>query len=182
MEHRPRVKSGFNECIILATICGRSKAHGQQYIVRRAYGDIAPEWPSEREWLDTILTSRLQILSQNYLSLADMYDPMNLFSNIMGQVTIIHLCQGMESALWGTDEWARQVVPYQQHALAAAERIINLASTLREYQLFKVRRHFIASKETFPSSLFLCLCTGSPAFPGPSLDADSASNMRRISL
>jgi hypothetical protein len=77
-------------------------------------------------------------LAQNYLSLADMYDPLNLFSNILGQVTIIHLCQGMESALWGTNDWARQVVPYQQHALAAAERIIALASTLKEYQLFKV--------------------------------------------
>lgn len=157
LEHRPRVKSGFNECIVLATICGRSKAHGQQYIVRRAFGDIAPEWPSEREWLDTILNSRLQILSQNYLSLADMYDPLNLFSNILGQITIIHLCQGMESALWGTSEWARQIVPYQQHALAAAERIIALAGVLKEYQLFKVREAFIGLDSNILTHRLHCL-------------------------
>lgn len=121
----------------MATICGRSLFHGQQYNIRRAYGDAAPDWTDQHRWLDDILTTRLQILSQHYPSPTDSYDPMLLFANIMAQATVIYLCKGMQSAAWPADRGTDAAMEYQQRALDAAEKLVDLARALTEFHFFK---------------------------------------------
>lgn len=149
MDRSPSATSPFNESVILATICGRSLFQGQQYKVRCAYGDVAPYWADQHQWLDSILTSRLQILSQYYPSPTEVYDPMLLFTNIMAQATIIYLCQCMESVLPNIDNGRTLAIEYQQRALAAAERTISLATALVEFNSFKASSVF--SQSLIPS-------------------------------
>ncbi|EAU36567.1 predicted protein [Aspergillus terreus NIH2624] len=99
MDVKPQTTSPFNECVILATICGRSLFHAQQYSVRFIYGDTAPNWTDQHQWLDSLLNNRLQILSQYYPSPTQICDPMLSFAHIMGQASVIHLYKGMESVV-----------------------------------------------------------------------------------
>ena len=139
-EPRPSVLSPFNECLILATICGRSLFHGQQHKIRCVYGDMAPDWVNQHRSLNNIVMARLQILSQYYPSPTDAYDPMLLFANIMGQATIIYLCQGLNRSVeWPIDHnRATFTFELQQRALMAASNMVDLARELTEFHIFKV--------------------------------------------
>jgi hypothetical protein len=136
-----KVGSSFNECLILATICGRNLLQIQQYQISKAYGDTVLDSTEQRRWLDNLLTTRLQALSQNYPSPIKAYDPLLLFANILGQVTIIYFCKGMTesmpattSPLQGDTEFSN----YQNRALEASTTIIHLAKTLCELPVAKV--------------------------------------------
>ncbi|KAJ5651936.1 hypothetical protein N7507_009362 [Penicillium longicatenatum] len=122
MDVMPQTTSPFNECIILATICGRSLFQAQQCGVRFVYGDLAPNWTDQHRWLDNVLTNRLQVLLQYYPSPSQICDPMLSFAHIMGQASVIHLYKGMESVAWAVNE-AGWVVEYKRHALNAAQEI-----------------------------------------------------------
>nr|UBX54553.1 fungal Zn(2)-Cys(6) binuclear cluster domain [Aspergillus sp.] len=148
MDVKPQTTSPFNECVILATICGRSLFHAQQYSVRFVYGDMAPNWTDQHQWLDNVLNNRLQILSQYYPSPAQICDPMLSFAHIMGQASVIHLYKGMESVVWAIDEGA-WVVEHQRRALNAAQEIVKLAKGLTEFHFFKVH-------PLMPIPLLLC--------------------------
>ena len=120
IELSPRITSSFNECVILATICGRSLFQGQQDRVRCVYEDKGLEWSNQHKRLDSILTKRLHILSHYYPLPTDTCDPMLLFANIMWQATVILLCKGMQS-IWGSNDTGRDfLVQYQQRALACS--------------------------------------------------------------
>ncbi|KAK9234752.1 fungal-specific transcription factor domain-containing protein [Lipomyces kononenkoae] len=141
-EARPKVRSPFKECLILATICGRSLLRSQQYNISRAYGDMALDSAEQRLWLDNILTTRLQVLSQCYPSPTEAYDPLLLFANILGQTTVIYYCKGMiESVVCATVdslEANTDVLECQHRALAAAANIVRLAKGLRELHFSKI--------------------------------------------
>lgn len=137
MDVMPQKASPFNECVVLATICGRSLFHAQQYSVRFVYGDLAPNWIDQHQWLDNVLTNRLQILSQYYPSPAQICDPLISFAHIMGQASVIHLYKGIESAVWTVDKEA-WVLEYQRRAFSAAQEIVKLAKGLTEFNFFKV--------------------------------------------
>lgn len=148
MDVMPQTTSPFNECVILATICGRSLFHAQQYSVRFVYGELAPNWTDQHQWLDNVLTNRLQILSQYYPSPTQICDPMLSFAHIMGQASVIHLYKGMASVVWAVDDGA-WVVEYQRRALSAAQEIVKLAKGLTEFNFFKVH-------PLMPIPLLLC--------------------------
>jgi hypothetical protein len=137
MDVMPQTTSPFNECIILATICGRSLFQAQQCGVRFVYGDLAPDWTDQHRWLDNVLTNRLQVLLQYYPSPFQICDPMLSFAHIMGQASVIHLYKGMESVVWAVNE-AGWVVEYKRHALNAAQEIVKQAKGLIEFYFFKV--------------------------------------------
>lgn len=140
-EPNVKVQSPFNECLILATICGRSLLQSQQYHISKAYGDMAMDGTEQRRWLDSILSNRLQILSQYYPSPIESYDPLLLFANILGQATVIYFCKAMtdtvvesSSSMHGNAE----ILNYKARALEASSAIIRLATTLRELPFSKV--------------------------------------------
>lgn len=135
----PQVISPFNECIIFATICGRSIFHGQQHHVRYIYGDVSQDCSGQHTWLRNILSRRLRILSEHYDSVADTCDAMILFSNMMAQVTVIVLYKGMNDVMHAIDPGGTLVNEYKQRALSATEQMIKLATALTVLHVFKVR-------------------------------------------
>ncbi|KAJ5301958.1 hypothetical protein N7508_006821 [Penicillium antarcticum] len=147
-----KVGSSFNECLILATICGRTLLQIQQYQISKAYGDTLLDSTEQRRWLDNLLTTRLQALSQYYPSPTKAYDPLLLFAIILGQVTVIYFCKAtMEpmpasiSPLQGDTEFSN----YQNRALEASETVIHLATTLCEVPVAKIH-------PLMPIPLFSC--------------------------
>jgi hypothetical protein len=144
-EHSPKLRSPFNECLILATICGRSLLRGQQYNISMAYGDMAMDWEEQRRWLDSILTTRLQVLSQCYPSPTEAYDPLLLFANILGQITIVYYCKGMMELLASPVDPLKsntEVLECQRRTLVATETVVRLGKALRELHFSKVGQVF----------------------------------------
>lgn len=144
MEARPTILSPFNECLILATICGRSLLCCQQNNIRAAYGgDTTTDWPDQHKWLESILSSRLLILTECYPAPTDAYDPMLLFANIMGQTTILYLCQSvLRSVIWPVERGEGNAnTDTLQRALTAAGKIASLAKVLTDFHVFKVGIH-----------------------------------------
>lgn len=136
-----KVRSSFNECLILATVCGRSLMQTQSYQISKAYGDTTVCWKEQRRWLDSILTKRLEVLSQCYPAPTDSCDPLLLFANILGQATVIYFCKAMTNTADGADDMLNgdpEFVQNQYRALEASTKIINLASTLRELPFSRV--------------------------------------------
>ncbi|CEJ61681.1 hypothetical protein PMG11_10205 [Penicillium brasilianum] len=135
-----KVRSSFNECLILATICGRSLLQSQRYHVSKAYGDTTTNWMEQRRWLDSILTNRLQVLSQFYPPPTESYDPLLLFANILGQATVIYFCKAMNdtTADGSLDTNNSEFIQYQYRALEASTNIISLASILRDLPFSRV--------------------------------------------
>ncbi|KAK9319018.1 fungal-specific transcription factor domain-containing protein [Lipomyces orientalis] len=151
-----KVRSPFNECLILATICGRSLLRGQQYNICKAYGAMALDLAEQRRWLDSILTTRLQVLSQCYPSPTEAYDPLLLFANILGQATVVYYCKGMmESVASPVDllEASTEVLECRHRALAATATIVRLAKSLRELHFSKI--HPLMPIPLFLSAEFL---------------------------
>lgn len=133
----PQDSSPFNECVILATICGRSLFQEQQCNIRFAYGDSAANQMGQDQWLDNILTNRLSIISRNYPSPIQICDPLLLFAHIMAHASVIHLYKGIKSVVWTVDMEDR-LLEYQGRAFNAARDIVTLAKGLEELNLFKV--------------------------------------------
>ncbi|KAK9364851.1 fungal-specific transcription factor domain-containing protein [Lipomyces kononenkoae] len=155
-EARPKVRSPFNECLILATICGRSLLCGQQYNISKAYGGMALDWAEQRRWLDSILTTRIEVLSQCYPSPTEAYDPLLLFANILGQATVVYYCKGMIESVGGpinSFEASAEVLDSHHRALSAAATIVRLANALRDLHFSKV--HPLMPIPLFLSAEFL---------------------------
>lgn len=137
-----KIRSSFNECLILATICGRSLLQIQRYHISKAYGDMTMNWTEQRRWLDTILSNRLQVLSQCYPAPTDSYDPLLLFANILGQATVIYFCRPMTDTAAGPDGPLNgnnpEYIQYQYRALEASTNIVSLTSILRELPFSRV--------------------------------------------
>ncbi|KAK2592583.1 hypothetical protein QQS21_009728 [Conoideocrella luteorostrata] len=136
-DRNPTVRSPLNECIILATICGRTLFYNQLYNVRCLNGDNEPDSSDWNAWLDNSLSVRLQILSTCYPSPTSGYDPMLLFAHVIAQASVMYLCKELNSMLWSNAKARSLRTEYHQRALNAAEHLVNLARALVEYHVFK---------------------------------------------
>ncbi|KAJ4197206.1 hypothetical protein NW767_009098 [Fusarium falciforme] len=144
--------SPFNECLILATICGRSLMHDHQDKVSKAYGDLGSEWEQQRQWLDHILTTRLEALSDRYPSPTEAHDPLLLFANILGQTTVVYHCKGIIESTANSSTFENSNSEYleiQSRAVAAIKDIVSLAKAMSEL-------HFSKIHPLMPIPLFIC--------------------------
>jgi hypothetical protein len=139
----------FTECIVLATICGRSLSHRQQSLVERVYGDVSQEFWDRHQWLVSILTKRTQILPFFSIPALEIVDPMQLFTRMMAPTAILYLFKIAESLLWGIDGPSAMLNKYEEQASSAAQDIVNLTHVIEQLSPFKVSREisfeFIAS-------------------------------------
>lgn len=135
-----KVRSPFNECLILVTICGRSLLQNQRYHISKAYGGMAIDYMEQRLWLENLLTTRLQVLSQCYPTPTDVYEPLLLFASVLGQATVIYFCKTIDSTIIPDGELQGNIDLFgpQNRALEASTNIIRLASTLRDLPFAKV--------------------------------------------
>lgn len=127
--------SPFTECIILATICGRNLLHAQQHKISSVYGDTRSDWDQPHQWLDNILTTRLQGLTQHHLSSAEADDPLLLFAYGLSQATVIYLCKSKMEArpsLVGVE-----VEQCRERALRAAEIMVQLGKRMQKLHFSK---------------------------------------------
>jgi hypothetical protein len=137
VEQNPQTQSSFIQCVIFANICGRSLFYGQQYNISSFYGGTPLDYSAQYQWLDKVLTTKLQTLSQYNPSPTEAHDPLLLFMCIIGQATIMALCQGMESNLAGVSDGGVSIVACQLRGLTAAEHIIKFAKVLTDFPVFK---------------------------------------------
>ncbi|KAH6886925.1 fungal-specific transcription factor domain-containing protein [Thelonectria olida] len=144
------VRSAFNECLILATISGRSLLRGQQSNISKIFGGQASDLPEQRRWLDHILTTRLQVLSECYPSPAEANDPLLLFAHVLGQATVVYYCKGiMETVSSPVEEVGSEpdVLEWQQRASSASTTIIRFAKRLRDLHYSKAREQLSMFRE-----------------------------------
>nr|AGN71605.1 putative citrinin biosynthesis transcriptional activator CtnR [Monascus pilosus] len=139
----------FTECIIIATVCGRSLSHGQKLEVERVYGDVSPDFWQRHQWLDAIVKKRIEILSLRCASAAEVVDPLLLFTYMMAQTTVLYLCKLVKSVTWETDKLNPIVQECEQRSLAAAQEIVSLTHTLKQFNFLKVHPFT-------PLPLYLC--------------------------
>ncbi|KAL2838526.1 hypothetical protein BJY01DRAFT_34101 [Aspergillus pseudoustus] len=145
-----KLRSPFNEGLIFATICGRSLLQSQRHQISKAYGGTALDCAEQQRWLDGLLSSRLQVLSQCYPAPAESNDPLLLFAHILSQATIIYSCKTMaESGAQLETSQSSSEYTYSHRALEASTRIIHLAKALPELPISKVH-------PLMPLPLFLC--------------------------
>ncbi|KAJ4361749.1 hypothetical protein N0V83_010689 [Neocucurbitaria cava] len=140
---RPKLLSPFNECLIMVTICGRSLLRGQQQNISKAYGDTELGSAEQRWWLDGILTTRLQVMSQCYPSPGEATDPLLLFAHILAPVTVLYYCNGMMESLagpFGSEKNSDEITEYRHRALDATATVIRLAESMSELHFSKARK------------------------------------------
>jgi hypothetical protein len=105
---------------------------------------MTADWEGPLEWLDSILTARLQVLQECYPSPTEAYDPLLLFAHVLGQATVIHLFDStmqLESSLSDSN-----ILQCQERALRAAGVVVQLARTMREL-------HFSKASHSAPGSM-----------------------------
>jgi hypothetical protein len=151
-ESTVKIPSAFNECLILATICGRSLLQVQRYHISKAYGDMTMNWTDQRKCLESVLIHRLQVLSQCYPSPTESFEPLLLLAHILGQATIIYFCKAMaDTTMEVADPSNADTDFFNPHnrALEASSTIIQFGSTLRELPFSRIH-------PLMPIPLFIC--------------------------
>ena len=139
---QPRSQPPFNECIILVTLSGRSLLHRQQFNISKAYGETSLCLDQQRNWLNSILGPRLEILSHSYFSGIESQSPLLLFANILSQATVIYYCKNAMdvSDHYGVEEIEKKsdILEFQRQAAVASMSLVRLAKSLCELHISKV--------------------------------------------
>ncbi|CAL5869508.1 uncharacterized protein PFLUO_LOCUS3738 [Penicillium psychrofluorescens] len=121
---------------------GVSERESQRHHISKAYGDMSLDWTEQLRSLENLLTTRLQALERCYPAPTEVYDPLLLFANILGQATVIYFCKVMKGSTGESADlfqWSSELYNYHRHALEASGAIIRLATTLRELPFSKLR-------------------------------------------
>ncbi|KAH8800166.1 hypothetical protein F5884DRAFT_890900 [Xylogone sp. PMI_703] len=118
--------SPLAECVIMATIYGRTLSHYQVSIVEQIYGSGSQDFWLRHEWINGLLTQRLANFSLNYSKVTMLADPMLLFTFSLGQASILHLYKILEP-LEEMEQYRNKVLEYQKRAMLAAQEIAHLA-------------------------------------------------------
>lgn len=119
------------------------------------------------------MKKRIEILSLRCASATEVVDPLLLFTYMMAQTTVLYLCKLVKSVTWETDKSNPIVQEYEQRSLAAAQEIVNLTHTLKQFNFLKV------GSLSFLSSILL-FKQASLIYPGPSIHAVTSVPVRRI--
>jgi len=128
--------SPLSECIVLMTICSRALAHKQVTDMEVLCGNSPREFTSRHDWLNSLLTSRLNSLKANYPPASFTSDPMIIFAHLVARTAIIYLCHIMEPL--SKDVQTFSLVSNQQdRAVWAAQDISRLAGELENIGYFK---------------------------------------------
>jgi len=134
----PRNLTPFTECIVLATIFGRSLSNRQFSSVENLYGDTLQSFVERHQCLDSILEQRLEYISANYPSGSDPSDPMALFINMVARTAILYQAKVMRLALSHKSEYIPFIREFNDRSLEATREVVDLSKTLAQMSCFKV--------------------------------------------
>ena len=129
----------FTESILLATICGRARTHGQQSAVEHVYTSLPGHFWERHDYIDGMLDATIKNLQQNYPVESRSGDCMLVFSQMFALATRLYLCNVIESICWHSDEDQARIDTFRSEALDAAKDIVGMSQHLRELSYFKVR-------------------------------------------
>lgn len=110
----------------------------QQSTVERLYGHLSQDFWHQHQWLDTIVSRRIQTLSLQYLCPSEQVDPMLLFANMFAHATFLFLTKIIETLSRETSEYQPTVTEYAKRSFPAAHEIVHLAKALSQLSCFKV--------------------------------------------
>ena len=134
--------SPLAECAILATICGRAMSHRQVSSVELAYGSSASlDFWLRHEWLDGVLTKRLNAMSASYPVVSAVSNSMLLFALMVAQTAVIYLSD-IVGTLGPEHQCEPAVLENQKRATHAALEIARLSRAHEHIGYFKVRSDF----------------------------------------
>ena len=142
----------FTECIIQATICGRSIAHKHQTTVERLYGHVSQDFWDRQCWLDTILTKRIQVLSMQEFFPSDQIDPSRLFARMLAHASFLYLSNIVTSSSLEPSEQQLNAMRYEKRALSSAQDIVRLAKALPQLSCLRVSPLLLLTLISFLSS------------------------------
>ncbi|CAH0033972.1 unnamed protein product [Clonostachys rhizophaga] len=149
----PGPAAPFNECLILATICGRSLLHCQQHKISLAYGGLTVDWAAQNQRLDETLKSRLEAFSESCGSPAtNINGPLSDFVGIFGQATVVYMCKGIMETLCSATNLGRSDNGKEEIQLRASNAITTIISLLQPLREI----HFSKIHPLMPLVLFFC--------------------------
>lgn len=128
--------SPFLECILSATICGRTVSHRKRSLVDRSHGDAMQDLTNRHQWLNSVLTSRIESLQATLLS-----EPPNasvIFAALMANLNILGLCETVECMPVSTEESHTLLVESTQRSAEAVQEISTLITALAQFNQFQV--------------------------------------------
>ncbi|KAI5863948.1 fungal-specific transcription factor domain protein [Durotheca rogersii] len=131
-----RLYSPLAECVILVTICSRALSHKQIYTIESLYSNAPLDFSSRHDWLDGMLTHRLNNLQVNHPSLTVAEDPMIIFSYMVAHSAVIYLGRITETFA-RTDQNQSLVWEFQERGYWAAQEITRLAKEHEHLGYFK---------------------------------------------
>ncbi|XXH04515.1 hypothetical protein Hte_010931 [Hypoxylon texense] len=132
------VTSTFTECIVVATIIGRALSHRQQSMVDNIYLNESRDFWERHEWINGILTQRMDVFSLNYPIAAQEADPMLLFISMMWRTSVLYMYQLTKSVMHPTEEKRSVLAECTRQSTIAAKEIVSLTNKLSQLNSFKV--------------------------------------------
>ena len=135
--------SPFAECILVATICGRSLSHKKRSMVEQSYGEVTADFCRRHQWLSTILTARIRSLTPpTPYDISGLTDPSLIFAALTANMNVLFLCDVIESMPLGTEESHAILTDYKQRSLEAAHETGKLIAASTQLNLFQVSLSF----------------------------------------
>lgn len=129
--------SPLADCAILVTLYGRALSHAHVSTVEQALGNETDDFWLRHEWIDSILSQRIDSLSLNYSTSSIYADPMLLLTHMILQTTTLYLYKIMEP-LVVHEHYVFRILEYQKRAMAAAQEIARIAKDHAHVGFFKV--------------------------------------------
>lgn len=132
----PRRYSNIAECVISATIYGRALLHQQTSIVEKAYSSPPNDYLERRQWLEGLLSARIEALRISRLHNVIDRDPMAAFTTILTYSAVLYLWH-IADLLLDKDGDQSLLLPLSARGLEAAQDMSHLAKNFELHGLFK---------------------------------------------
>ena len=122
----------------MAAMYGRALKHQEQSAVERACGSVFQDFWDRHNWLDAVLTNRIQALFKKIQCCGDCVDPVLSFANMVAQATMLSLYKTMRSMELAANECRSTVLAFEQRSLDAADKIVASTAEIRQGAFFHV--------------------------------------------
>ncbi|KAL2813218.1 fungal-specific transcription factor domain-containing protein [Aspergillus cavernicola] len=157
----------LTDCILLATLCGRSISHRQQTAVEHSCDGLSDAFWERHRSLDALLAQYAHAVAAQARTTTGQATPVHLFNNLVAQAAILHNCRILESVIGRTVTHSQTpLLGSRQQAAAAAHETARFARVVSQLSYFKVH-------PLTPLPLILCA-----EFLGTQQDTDPSATVQ----
>ncbi|KAL2847837.1 hypothetical protein BJY01DRAFT_246604 [Aspergillus pseudoustus] len=136
-----QARSATHDCIILATLCGRTLSHRQQTAAEHSCDGLSDAFLERHQSLDALLTRTARSIEKASEFSAGKYqnEPMSLFNTIVAQAAVLHHRWTLETVVGQSDTtFQPMVLQCRQQALSSALELVRLARLVSQLSYFKI--------------------------------------------